>query len=49
MKRICLTIILATFTIILVQAKWTLVPRYSSYVSISQQSDTVDYRSINTI
>ena len=48
MKRICLIIVLATFTAVFSQAKWTLVPRYSSYVSISQQSDTVDYRSINT-
>lgn len=48
MKRISLIIILVTSSIVLAQAKWTLVPRYSSYVSISQQSDTVDYRSINT-
>jgi hypothetical protein len=48
MKRISFIIFLATSTIVLAQARWTLVPRYSSYVSISQQSDTVDYRSINT-
>lgn len=33
---------------IAVQAKWTLVPRYSSYIEISEQSDTLDKRSINT-
>ena len=30
------------------QAKWTLVPRYTSYISISEQGDTIDARSSRT-
>lgn len=46
MKKILILLLL--LPVIKAQAKWTLVPRYSSYISISEQGDTIDVSSSYT-
>jgi len=47
-KRTFLIALFAAMCVLQAQAKWTMVPRYSSYISISEQGDITDARSSRT-
>ena len=48
MRKWVLLLLMAFISVSLAHAKSTLVPRYSSYISISEQGDTIDERSSRT-